>query len=218
MAWTTFWAGTSDGQPRYYQFSFAGCAVGCGPVAWGMLFGWADRTAHSGLPYWAPRTGIYRQNGGRGADAVAPTTQDQGVQNMIAEIRGQVSTFCAFGSGATAPWNMSGAWQYLNGRTGAHLDTHYNVLGIHETRLANYAASSIAYRKTPAVIGTGWLTHYPLAWGYRWQKRTVRKSFLWWSWSEEVTDTQFYVNQGWGSGGDGQWIDAGTWFAGELYP
>ncbi|MFY7969668.1 MAG: hypothetical protein ACOVNV_11275, partial [Pirellulaceae bacterium] len=50
---------------------------------------------------------------------------------------------------------------------------------------------------TPAIIGTGWLSHYPVAWGYAWQHRTVRKSFLWWEWTETVTDTAFYVNNGW---------------------
>jgi len=85
-------------------------------------------------------------------------------------------------------------------------------------QLANYAANSIAYRRTPAVIGTGWLSHYPVAWGYAWQHRTIRHSFLWWDWTETVTDTAFYVNNGWGGGGSGEWIDASTWFAGEIYP
>jgi len=137
---------------------------------------------------------------------------------MIGELNGQVGTFCAFGSGATTPWDMPGAWQYLNGRSYTRLDTHWNSLGIHETRLANYAANSIAYRRTPAVIGTGWLSHYPVAWGYAWQHRTIRHSFLWWDWTETVTDTAFYVNNGWGGGGSGEWIDASTWFAGEIYP
>lgn len=80
-------------------------------------------------------------------------------------------------------------------------------------------ANSIAYRRTPAVIGTGWLSHYPVAQrGYAWQHRTIRHSFLWWDWTETVTDTAFYVNNGWGGGGSGEWIDASTWFAGEIYP
>jgi hypothetical protein len=53
----------------------SGCAVGCGPVAWAILFGWGDRQAAQGNAYWAGRNGLYRQNGGRGADAVAPITQ-----------------------------------------------------------------------------------------------------------------------------------------------
>ncbi len=218
MTWNIFWAGNSGDQPAYNQFPYQCCAVGCGPTAWGILFGWGDRQAANGNAYWSGRNGLYRQNGGRGADAVAPIGQDAGVNNMIGELNDDVGTFCAFGSGATTPWDMPGAWQYLNGRSYTHLDTHWNSLGIHETRLANYAANSIAYRHTPAVIGTGWLSHYPVAWGYAWQQRVVRHSFLWWSWDETVTDTCFYVNNGWGGGGAGEWIDAGTWFAGEIYP
>ena len=148
MSWNYFWAGTAGQQPRYNQFPFGGCAVGCGPTAWGILFAWGDRQAASGNSYWAGRNGLYRENGGRGADVVAPINQDGGVNNMIGELNGQVGTFCAFGSGATTPWDMPGAWQYLNGRSYTRLDTHWNSLGIHETRLANYAANSIAYRRT----------------------------------------------------------------------
>ena len=218
MTWNYFWAGTSADQPAYNQFTYSGCAVGCGPVAWSILFGWGDRQAAQGNAYWAGRNGLYRQNGGRGADAVAPIAQDGGVNNMIIELHNDVGTFCGFGSGATTPWDMPGAWQYLNGRSYTRLDTHWNTFGIHETRLANYAANSIAYRRTPAVIGTGWFSHYPVAWGYAWQRRIVRHDFLWWSWDETVTDTCFYVNEGWGGGVNGTWIDAGTWFAGEIYP
>jgi hypothetical protein len=217
MAWTYYWAtGGHGAQPNYYQFDHSGCAVGCGPVAWAMLFCWADRQAGTGNAYWAPRIGLYRQNGGTGADALAPLTQDAGVQNVIREINGYVGTFCISGSGATYPWRMSDASSYLSGRTGATLSTHYNVLGISEGRLRDYARDSIRNRATPAIIGTGWLSHYPMAYGYAWQTRTVRYCFIF-CWNETVTDRCFYVNQGWGGSGNA-WVTADTWFAGELYP
>ena len=110
MGWNYYWAaGGGAAQPRYNQFDYNGCAVGCGPVAWAMLFGWADHQAASGNAYWAPRTGIYRQNGGRGADAVAPLVQDAGVNNMIIELHNDVHTFCAFGQVPPVPWDMPGA-------------------------------------------------------------------------------------------------------------
>lgn len=218
MAWTYFWAGSSSDQPRYDQFQHGGCAVGCGPVAWGILFAWADRQASNGNAYWAPRWGLYRVNGGRGANVIAPIGQDNGVDNMIRELNGHLATFCIIGSGATFPWDMPQASRYVNGRSGTRLSTHWNSLGIHRTRLANHAAESIAHRRTPAIIGTGWLTHYPVAWGYAWQRRVVRHSFLWWDWEETVTDTAFYVNFGWGGGGAGEWIDASSWFSGEIHP
>lgn len=219
MAWTYYWtAGGGAAQPAYNQFDFNGCAVGCGPTAWAMLFGWGDYQSAHGNAYWAPRWGLYRQNGGRGADAVAPLAQDGGVENMIRELNGEVHTFCAFGSGATCPWDMPGAWTYLNGRTGTSGRADWNSVGICQDWLRDRVIDSIVNRHTPAVIGTGWLSHYPLAFGYAWQTRTVRHSFAWWSWDETVTDRCFYVNEGWGGGGAGDWVDASTWFAGQIYP
>ena len=186
-------------------------------MAWTILFVWADRQAADGNGFWAGRNGLYRQNGGRGTEAVAPIGQDAGVRNMISELHNDVGTFCAFGSGAPTPWGVPCAYSYVNGRSYTRLDTHWKSLGIHETRLANDAANSIAYRHTPAVIGTGWLSHCPVAWRYACHDRIVRHTFLLWSWEETVTDTCFYVNHGWGGSG-GEWIDAGTWFAGEIYP
>ena len=113
---------------------------------------------------------------------------------------------------------MPGAWQYLNGRSYTRLDTHWNTLGIDETRLANFAANSIAYRRTPAVIGTGWLTTSPLPGDTPGNAERSATPSCGGTGQEIVTDTSFYVNNGWGGGGNGEWIDAGTWFAGEIYP
>lgn len=216
MAYTYYWADGSVSQQPFNQFTSGGCAIGCGGVAWTILFLWGDLQAETGNAYWAPRWGLYRQNGGRGSNAVAPTTQTTGVNNVITEIASDIGTFCSFGQGATYPWEMSDARDYLSGRTGTGLVTHYNSLGIHESRLREYARNSIRDRDTPAVIGTGWLSHYPVAYGYAWQKRIVRKCFIF-CWDEEVYDRWFYVNQGWGGVGN-DWVPADTWFAGEIYP
>ena len=215
MSYTYHW--TAGGQPDYSQFTHDGCAVGCGPVAWAILFCWGDIQAANGNAYWAPRWGLFRENGGRGNDAVASLTMTNSEMNVIREINGYVGTFCAFGQGATTPWSMSNASRYLSGRTGTRLSTHYNSLGIHESRLRRYARDSIRDRGTPAVIGTGWLTHYPVAHAYAWQRRTVRRCFIA-CWESVVYDRWFYVNQGWsGTSGD-DWVSASTWFAGEITP
>ncbi len=220
-SWNTFWAGSAadqrlyDQMPAYSSPNTSSCYSGCGGTAWAMLFGWGDKQAALGNPSWSHRVGLYRQNGGTGADAVAPQYMDTGVRNMSWELRNRIGTFCAFGSGATAPWNMSGAAGYLAPRTGATLSTHYNILGIHEGGLRDRARDSIAHRKVPAIIGTGWLSHYPLAYGYRWRSRTVRKCFIF-CWNETEYQREFFVNQGWGGSSNG-WVGAGTWFAGQLY-
>ncbi len=217
MSWNYYWsAGGHAQQPLYNQFPHGACAVGCGPVAWAMLFCWGDRQAALGNPYWAPRWGLYRQNGGYGADVMAPIYQDGGVNSIIREINGYVGTFCWSGSGATVPWSMGEARRYLSGRTGTSLQTHWNSVGIHEDGLRDWAANSIIYRATPAIIGTGWLSHYPMAYGYAWQRRVIRRCLIW-CWDDVVYDRCFYVNQGWGGSGN-EWVTASTWFAGSIFP
>jgi hypothetical protein len=210
-------------QMNYYQLSFypppgvSSCPSGCGATAWAMLFGWADNQADSlHWSYWRPRWGIYRQNGGYGVNARAPFFMDAGTKNMTWDIRDDIDTWCAFGSAPTFPSDMDEASDYLKGRSGTKISTHYNVFGVKETRLRNYASHSIMYRSTPAIIGTGWLKHYPLAYGYQWWSRKVKKCFIW-CWTTTEYSRQFWVNQGNGGSGNG-WISASTWFAGEIYP
>ena len=218
MSWTYYWAtGGHGAQVLYNQFSHGSCQVGCGPVAWAMLFGWGDRQAESGTnAYWAPRNGLYRRDGGRGPNDTAPTGMTEGISNVIRELHGQLGTFCIFGSGATWPWEMDDAIEYLNGRSFTQLQAHWNSVGWHEDGLRNRARNSIRDRATPAIIGTGWLSHYPLAYGYAWQRRIIRRCFIF-CWDEEVYDRWFFVNQGWGGAGN-DWVEAGTWFSGEIYP
>lgn len=209
-AWSTSWAGTHEDQCFYYQFDVNGCPSGCGPTAWMMLFGWADYRASVGDAVWAGKQGIYRTNGSvNGSDAVAPRYNDTGIENAIREIRAQVRTFCTPNGGATYPWDMALASAYLAPRTSATIRVEYNAVGSHEDRLREIARYSIAVLRRPVVIGTGWLSHYPLAYGYR--SRTKQE---WWG---TAVERQFYVNQGWG-GVDNAWINAGTWFTGELRP
>ncbi len=114
---------------------------------------------------------------------------------------------CAFGRARSSPGS---------GRTFTRLDAHRNSAGWHEGRLREHARNSIRDRRTPAVIGTGWLNHHPVACGYAWQRRTIRRCFIF-CWTEEVYDRWFHVNTGWGGSGYG-WVEAGTWFAGEIRP
>ena len=221
--WNFFWAGGDERQPYYYQISpgdppnTASCVSGCGATAWAMLFGWADSQAASGNTYWAPRWGLYRTGGGTGANAVAPRTQSEGVENMTWEIRGHIGTFCAFGSGATWPWDMWKAAYYLRNRTGTQLEARCNTLGNHKDDLRDMARDSIIHRNTPAVIGTGWLNHYPLAYAYAFRVRTVRDCNLFGCWHDTEVSRWFKVNQGWGGEGNG-WVGAYTFLYGSIRP
>ncbi len=221
--WNYFWAGTHAHQRLYSQMeagelpNTASCYSGCGGTAWAMLFGWADKQADLGNTYWQPRWGLYRQNGGTGADAVAPRSQDGGVRNMTWEIRNDIGTWCAFSSGPTFPWDMGNASRYFRNRTGTRLESRCNTLGIHKDDLRNSARDSIIHHSTPAVIGTGWLNHYPLAYGYAFRVRTTRSCFLWECWTNTEVQRWFYVNQGWGGSGNG-WVGSGTFLYGSIRP
>ncbi len=219
MGWTYYWAKTYSEQPRYRQFNYNDCLVGCGPVAWGILFGWADRQAEEGNSYWSPRWGIYRENGGNGANVKAPLQMNEGVRNMISEINDHVDTWCVpfSNSAATYPWKMDRARKYLSGRTGTSLRTAYSRIGRSKSECRINARNSIRNRKTPVVIGTGWLKHYPVAYGYAWRSRVVRRGVGPFSWTKTVYDRWFRVNQGWGQN-SGEWVEASTWFAGEIFP
>jgi hypothetical protein len=90
----------------------------------------------------------------------------------------------------------------------------WNSVGIAEGGLKDWAANSIRSRATPAIIGTGWLSHYPVAYGYAIESRIVRTCVIF-CWDSVTYQEWFYVNQGWGGYGN-QWVAASTWFAGSV--
>jgi hypothetical protein len=217
--WYTSWAAHHNDQRLYDQIAkntgvnTSNCWSGCGATAWAMLFGWGDHRAGEQDPTWLGRFGLYRENGGYGLDARAPLYQNAGINNMMWEIRNDINTFCLFGNGATLPSTMWKASFYLSGRTYASISTNYNAFGFGLPWLRNAARDSIVDRDVPVIIGTGFLSHYPLAYGYQERSRKVNLGF----WQATDYDRQFYVNMGWG-GSSNQWVAAHTWFVGQLYP
>jgi hypothetical protein len=73
---------------------------------------------------------------------------------------------------------MANAWRYFQGRTGTWMRSGWNNFGIHQDWLRDRARDSIRFRATPAVIGTGWLNHYPMDTAIAYQERTVRRCFV----------------------------------------
>ncbi|WP_129674254.1 hypothetical protein [Candidatus Chloroploca sp. Khr17] len=234
--WRFWWAGTNADQRIYRQLrrdegpNTSRCVSGCGATAWAMLFGWVDQQAHNNVAPWVGSEGIYRTGGfATGSPAaIAPprmnnplTTEQQGVATMTWEIRERIGTFCAAGNGATFPWRMSDARRYLQNRSPNPLRTDYSSVGIKRDRFRNAARDSIVLRGTPAIIGTGWLSHYPLAYGYAERTRRVRSCNIFGrncSWKTEF-QRSFFVNQGWAGSDDNlAWVSSGTWFVGQIYP
>jgi hypothetical protein len=208
------------------------CHSGCGNTAWAMLFGWVDNQAENGTPDWIGRWGLYRQNGGRGPDALAPKTWTdpaiQGVKNMIWEIELDTYTFCAdLGTGATDlaatdPDSMSDVSDYIQGRSGVWV-TDINMLWDFYSEVRNRAIDLIqgdGYVQSPAIIGVGFYAHYPLAYGYRLTPYTLcGKKFSsdeWGCWT--VYGHSFLVNEGW-AGSSGDWVGGSDiWYAGGVQP
>jgi len=199
------WPNTSD------------CYSGCGATAWAMLFGWADYQAASGNPTWEGRWGIYREDGGTGADAVAPDSSDAGVDNMTWEIRNDIDTWCVWptDNGCTDPSDMGKASNYLEGRSSTRLVAHGRTLfPLDKWRKRAYEV--IRDHDAPAIIGIDLLTgaHYPLAYGYKQRRFRI---CLWGHCLTLYTDYRFYINYGWGSGDKG-WVWAIPWFVGWVEP
>ena len=224
--WQIYWAGFHGDQRIYKQVNITpDCPSGSGETAWAMLFGWADLQADGSNSYWQPRWGLYRQNGGKypAKDAVAPSGMDSSIEAITKEIRAYTGGHCFFsGQSTTMPWHMISAWRYLIGRSGTKVKVGHNGLsGDYRSDYRNSAIASIRDHKTPAIIGTGWLSHYPLAYGYAERYRFVLNIFDAW---EKHYQREFLVNQGRGyyikNGRDTfwEWIPADTWFVGEIYP
>lgn len=218
-------ASTAADQRNYGQFTQAdgplghNCLSGCGPTAWAMLIGWVDfRATDPNVATWQPRKLIYRKDGGRSSvDEVAPATMTDGVRNMVLEIRRAVNLFCNVfnDSGATKPWDMKGVTSYTTGRSAVKVTTDWNAAGIAQDALRDQVIDSIKNKQTPVVVGTGWLSHYPVAWRYSFRSRTVKNcGFFGCSYNTEE-ERQFFVNQGW-EGSDNSWVPASTWFSGRI--
>ena len=222
--WTA-WAGGFSIQPKYRQFPHDGCFVGCGPVSWAILFGWADRQADSGQfnSTWNPRYGLYQDGGRRYSnDAVAPLelfdsndNRNGGVFSIIREISQYVDTFCVNNTqAASLPGDMDEARQYFDGRTHASLQVFHSLSGRPRPKCKSRARKSIRgddpeKGQTPVIVGKGFLSHYPIAYAYR---------KAGWPGTDEVK-----VNNAWGThddiGADAiEWIWAQSWFSGEIFP
>lgn len=220
--WHSFVAGTDAHQRWYNQFTYAGCYVGCGSVAWMMLFGWVDfrSSSNGGSAYnrWcAFKVGGVATGSCSTLAGIAPASNTTGVQNAIINIRNRIDTFCALGSGATAPWTMPNASGYLSEMgTGMGVSSSWNSVGYHDYSLTILARNEIVYNGRPVIIGTGWLQHYPLAYRYAWKSQPESWNEGWFDGDDVTYTEQFFVNEGWG--GTWGWVQAGTWFAGRAIP
>jgi len=179
-AWTYYWAGGCSDQRQYSQeWSLGGCNPGCwsgcGPTAWAMLYGWWDYHGLCSLI---------------GGCTPTPLFNDADVRSCISTVCGYVSPFCAFGQGATTPWNEPNGWHWAPAR--GHGISESWTWGVpYFCGGCGSQAKNAINAGRPAIVGTGVYYHYPLAWGYAYRQYV----FLGITWS---TSTYWATNQGQG--------------------
>ena len=208
------------------------CPSGCGATAWSMLFGWVDRMADQQLynhPDWRGRWGLFREQGGRYTpDAVAPKTfEGDGVKNMTWEIREDINTFCAdptqgliTQNAPTPPTDMQNVREYIEGRSGVSVEWGWEMYDTNDSliKATTKILGGDGFVRTPAIIGIGYLEHFPLAFGWNGEPRT----FCAWLWPPTGCITLYYgeflVNMGHAEGKAEWYADEDIWFVGTVQP
>jgi hypothetical protein len=195
-AWQTWYAGGWSDQRRYWQYGndpqmCPSAASGCGPTAWGMLFGWWDR---KGSPRLMKNVNL----------ADAPLGNEDSVLDCNRYVFGQVGPFCVNGQAATMPWNMKLGRHWASHRgAGRSITWTWGVPYLSPGSVSKVADSIKAGR--PSILGLGFYWHYPLAYGYK--VRQNKSLGIVWS-----TQRYFKCNMGWG-GESPEWRNAdSTWF------
>ncbi len=245
-SWESWWTryprnqiGSQAQQPVYQQFPYTECQippnlgggihlgpVGCGPVAWAMLFAWADNQAERGNPRWAGRWGIHRVDNlvHPAPDAVMPLKREEDVDPfdvhtvhwVVKDLHDRMGTRCFSGEGLTFRGEMFDAIGYLIPRTLTKLSIEYNKFFKSRTKYREMVEDEIVNNNTPAVIGYGKVpAHYAVAYAFAVRERVIQTPF------GGITGTEYQriinVNQGWGRTGV-DWMPASVWFVGRIIP
>ena len=171
--WSYWWAGSCGDQRQYQQVqNLAGCNAncysGCGPTAWAMLYGWWDVRGLCSLI---------------GGCTPTPLTDDANVLACTSALCGWLAPFCAFGQGATAPWNEGNGWHWAPARGHSIYESWSWGVPYFCGSCGSQARNAIQSGR-PAIIGQGVYAHYPLAWGYAYREYkcfgvTVSHSAYW---------------------------------------
>ena len=98
--------------PNYWQHDITkDCPVGCGPVAWAMVFGYYDRRSQEKPEtYGTGSEGLYRcgsdgTTGNKSCEAPSNSSSDR-MKKYIEEINKELGTLCIYKSGATPAFMM----------------------------------------------------------------------------------------------------------------
>ncbi len=201
--------------PDYQQHDAGRCYVGCGPVAWAMVFGYLDRRSHLTSSFGTGSRGLYRSgsDGTAGSNnQIAPSFSDSRMQRYTEELNDILGTWCISSSGATLMRRMTRVQSFFQARqsTGSpHVvkdGSWLTFLGVYRESIASWTRARLR-EGWPVIVGTkeGWFTgwHYPVATKYRTRTRKWRRCFRifgkkrCFGWKTE-TDNDMYLHMGWG--------------------
>ena len=215
--------------PDYRQHTYGNCAVGCGPVAWAMIFGYFDRRSH--YVSWQHGTGsqgLYRSgtDGTYGSNSqVAPSWSDYRMRRYTEKINRILGTFCLFSGGATTIGAMDNVLSFFRSRqTGnprlASNRWFLSYIGIYKESIAAWTREKVR-EGWPVIVSMKetWVSgfHYPVVTKYRRRSRRYRNcvKFLFvkicGSWKTEYNN-DMYLHQGWGGYRNG-WYPMKSFFS-----
>lgn len=183
--------------PHYWQvYDLVGCcpdgASGCGPTAWAMFYAFWDLQGVRNLI---------------GGSEFTPFTVNSDVGHCIRRCFDLTGCWCTAirGQAATNPWQMDDGDAYAAER-GESITASMNW-SVPLTSIAPRRVARDAIRMgRPAIVGTGFFQHYPMAYAYRY-RRYRAGGITWW------TQIQWKVYQAWDPEDACEWVDATTcWF------
>ena len=204
----TYWAGSWADQPKFYQLERnEWCpAVGCGPVAWGMLFAWfeVNRNIPAAFGDWFAFD--------------VDLTMNEYSKSYIDTWRilhSACGSWCVPASDSSATWPgdmMDGGANYTWGPKALGLikrsyEMEYDLA---ESGVAEHAllCRDAIVKGYPAVVGLGWLWHYALTYGVKYQELEALPGYF-------VESRRILkCNMGYGPGHSAKWYDLNDTFFG----
>jgi hypothetical protein len=137
--------------------------------------------------------------------ADAPLYNNDAVRDCNRYVFSRVGPLCVSGQAATMPWNMAEGYRWANARgAGFSISWNWGVPYV-SPGVRNKARDSI-FAGRPSIVGLGFYSHYPLAYGY------ATRDYVW---AGITWDTAHYFlcNMDWG-GSSPEWQDGSSfWFA-----